>query len=283
MIYPVFYTAFRCAAGACRHTCCRGWEIGIDPASAARYRAEPGPLGEELRRQMRTEDGESCFRLTGTGDCPFLRPDGLCRLIAERGKVFLCEICAAHPRFFGRLGNTEYCGLGLSCEAACALLLRPGPLLFADGKTGRLQSADALFRRLLPALRREERLFLPALTPRDLAALQALLARCEAPDPAWEAETAACLADLSAAARMGRDYWGRCDRAVFRKLYAYVLYRRLEQTQTADPHAVAACARLHVTYVLLRAAAAGDPAESAGRWSAAVEYSDVNAPLLPDF
>ena len=43
---PDYYPRFRCLAGACPHSCCEGWEIVIDPASAQRYRALPGPLGE---------------------------------------------------------------------------------------------------------------------------------------------------------------------------------------------------------------------------------------------
>ena len=26
-VYPDYYPAFRCIAGACRHNCCIGWEI----------------------------------------------------------------------------------------------------------------------------------------------------------------------------------------------------------------------------------------------------------------
>ena len=31
LIYPATADAFRCIADACRHTCCKGWEIDIDP------------------------------------------------------------------------------------------------------------------------------------------------------------------------------------------------------------------------------------------------------------
>ena len=33
---PEFYPAFRCRAGTCRHSCCRGWEIDVDDTSALR-------------------------------------------------------------------------------------------------------------------------------------------------------------------------------------------------------------------------------------------------------
>lgn len=279
MIYPLFYTAFACRASACRHTCCRGWEIRIDPAAAEKYDALPGALGDALRCATARDAEGAFFRLTENGDCPFLRPDGLCRLIAEGGKDLLCGICAAHPRFFGRVRGTDVCGLGLSCEAACALLLRAEPLLFADSGTGTLLTPAALLRRLAPELRREERTFVPALTPRRLTALGDLLARCEPIDGAWPGQVRAVLGDARKAAADGRAYWERCDRAFFRRLYVYVLYRSLTVCGTARD--AAAFARAHVTFILLRAAATGDPAESARRWSEAIEYSDVNAALLP--
>ena len=29
-LQPDFYDRFRCRAAACRHSCCKGWEIDID-------------------------------------------------------------------------------------------------------------------------------------------------------------------------------------------------------------------------------------------------------------
>ena len=36
---PDSYPRFRCIADRCRHTCCVGWEIDIDPGTLAQYRA----------------------------------------------------------------------------------------------------------------------------------------------------------------------------------------------------------------------------------------------------
>ena len=55
-MYPAYYEAFRCTAGACRHNCCIGWEIDIDGKSAARYAALPGAFGERVRAAV--EPGE---------------------------------------------------------------------------------------------------------------------------------------------------------------------------------------------------------------------------------
>lgn len=34
---PAYYGAFTCLADRCRDNCCIGWEIGIDPDTAAFY------------------------------------------------------------------------------------------------------------------------------------------------------------------------------------------------------------------------------------------------------
>ena len=122
---PVYYPEFRCIASACRHTCCGGWEIDVDDGSLERYRQYAGPLGNELRRSITTnEEGEAIFRLRPDGRCPMLTDDGLCRIITEMGKDALCEICAMHPRWVNEFSRFTEMGLGLTCEAAARLILR---------------------------------------------------------------------------------------------------------------------------------------------------------------
>ena len=106
-VYPDFYRAFACKASFCRHSCCRGWEIDVDEESAAYYRALSGKLGDDLRAALVEEAGVWHFRLTDDERCPFLRRDGLCRLIRELGEHALCDICALHPRFYGELGSFD--------------------------------------------------------------------------------------------------------------------------------------------------------------------------------
>ena len=121
---PSYYTAFSCKAGACKHSCCIGWEIGIDPASADRFKRYEGPLGDTLRAWMRTdEDGEAYMALTADGRCPLLADNGLCRLITETGEKALCQICADHPRFRSYFSDRVEMGLGACCEAVAALIL----------------------------------------------------------------------------------------------------------------------------------------------------------------
>ena len=57
-IYPSFYTEFKCIAGACPDSCCHEWEVQVDEASAARYRAMEGPLGDIKRSVTGLFSGE---------------------------------------------------------------------------------------------------------------------------------------------------------------------------------------------------------------------------------
>ena len=123
-IRPDYYEDFRCIAGDCRHTCCRGWEIDIDENALAYYQALPGELGDRLRREIVTgEDGTAQFRLREDERCPFLNEKNLCDLIPALGEEHLCQICTDHPRFRNFFSDRTETGLGLCCEAAARLIL----------------------------------------------------------------------------------------------------------------------------------------------------------------
>lgn len=120
---PKGYQDFSCLMGACRHSCCRGWEIDIDTDTLEKYQAMPGKLGNRIRENMDLSGDTPCFRLDGEENCPFLRKDGLCDLILEGGEELLCQICADHPRFRNFYENRIEMGLGLCCEGAGKMLL----------------------------------------------------------------------------------------------------------------------------------------------------------------
>lgn len=122
-VFPQYYPRFRCRAAACRHTCCRGWEIDIDEETREIYRAVGGALGEKLRRSIADGDETVSFRLTADERCPFLLDSGLCQLILELGEENLCQICTDHPRFRSFFSDRTEVGVGLCCEAAAELVL----------------------------------------------------------------------------------------------------------------------------------------------------------------
>lgn len=271
VFYPVFYPAFRCRAAACRHSCCRGWEIDVDEASAARYREERGELGEALRAAL-FRDGEGWhFRLTREGRCPFLQTDGLCRLIRELGEDALCDICALHPRFFLELGEHEIWGLGMSCEAAAELLLREDRLRFLCGETGELLDFPGLLRRL--GLAFPERL-LHRRAAVDEDRRRELLRRfrdTEPIDARWPEELRA----LEDGPLPGPEDGGRG-----RLLYEYILLRQLERLDELGAQALADYAALCADLIALWDAASPDTAGHLRRISEQIEYSTENVDRL---
>lgn len=120
---PSYYPFFHCIAAACKHSCCVGWEIDVDPDALARYDCVQGAVGERLRLSIDLEADPPCFRLSEDERCPFLNQNGLCDLIIELGEDSLCHICADHPRFRNILPDRVELGLGLCCEAAARLIL----------------------------------------------------------------------------------------------------------------------------------------------------------------
>lgn len=133
-VYPDYYKDFKCIAGACRHSCCIGWEIDIDPETAEFYRFVPGEIGYKLRRCISNEDTPH-FILTDGERCPFLNECNLCEIILTLGEEHICGICTDHPRFRCELPGRVETGLGLCCEAAAELILgkKTPTVLCADG------------------------------------------------------------------------------------------------------------------------------------------------------
>lgn len=198
---PDSYPRFVCIGGRCRHSCCIGWEIDIDPESLARYQAVEGPFGEQLRAGI----AGGSFRMDEQGRCAFLNPDGLCEMILQLGEGSLCHICADHPRFRNHYAHRTELGLGLCCEEAARLTVLHKPpmklVLLADDGAADVPSArekDFLNRRdyLLALLQKRS---LP-LTERMRRALALWGAKAPALSPAQWAQR------LSGLERLEQDW-----------------------------------------------------------------------------
>lgn len=119
---PAYYQEFSCIADRCRHSCCIGWEIDVDEDSLSFYEDLEGDYADTIRRSIDRSDVPH-FSL-GTHDrCPHLDNRGLCRIISNYGHEALCDICREHPRFYHQTPHGMEVGLGLSCEAACRVVL----------------------------------------------------------------------------------------------------------------------------------------------------------------
>jgi lysine-N-methylase len=137
IFYPDYYNDFRCIASACPDSCCKEWDVQVDPESALRYRALPGPLGDHLRSVLEDVDGETVMRQTPDRRCPMWRQDGLCEIQRNLGEAALCHVCARFPRLRHDYGDFVELGLELSCpEAARIILQSPAPATISDTVPG---------------------------------------------------------------------------------------------------------------------------------------------------
>ena len=94
----------------------------MDEEAASFYRALPGVLGNDLRRVLKDEDGETVMAIID-GRCPMWRTDGLCRIQAELGHEALCKTCREFPRLTHDYGDFIEMGLELSCPEAARIIL----------------------------------------------------------------------------------------------------------------------------------------------------------------
>ncbi|MBQ2880854.1 MAG: flagellin lysine-N-methylase [Clostridia bacterium] len=122
-IVPGYYKNFSCIADKCKHSCCVGWEIDIDDTTMCKYNSLKGDFGVKLKKNIKTENGVSCFVLGENEKCPFLNENGLCDIILNIGEEYLSQICTDHPRFRNFFSDREELGLGLCCEEACRIIL----------------------------------------------------------------------------------------------------------------------------------------------------------------
>lgn len=287
MILPDFYDRFQCKAGSCQHTCCRGWDIDIDDVTADIYQHLDGPLGEAIRQHIAEGPEGWHFCLTADGNCPFLRPDGLCYLIRKGGDNILCDICALHPRFFQVITDKsgqdrELGGVGLCCEAAAGLLLSsPSPLTFYDDETG--QSLGTLAQ-LLDGLGYPQPsaglLYQPATTKEDYERLLAVLSRTEPIDDAWTVLLDTMQARIASMETITSPEPERAK--LYQRVYDYLFYRQLESFADVPADVLATYAKNNTDFIGLAAAIMGDLPEAVRRWSEQIEYDTDNVTLLKE-
>ena len=289
MLYvrPDFYDDFHCLAAACRHSCCVGWEIDVDEESLAYYRAVPGTLGEELRRQIDPEPTPH-FRLGAGERCPFLRADGLCRLICELGEDSLCDICALHPRFYNEYPGRTEMGLGLCCEEAARLLTEGrGPLrllIESDGEgEGEATPLLALREKIFTILA-EDSITLTERMERSCALLGMPLLSFRAEESAaffltlerMDKHWTAFLETLTAAPAPILE--PRLSQNRYCRIAAYLIYRHFAAAGSERE----AGARLQFCFHAVRLICALEPysGDALRLFSAEIEYSDENVEKL---
>lgn len=149
MIYvkPDFFDEFKCICGRCTDNCCIGWEIDIDDFTYEGYCNMNTDFSNKIEENIiEAPDGSRCFKLGEGERCPFLNKDNLCDIIINCGEDAICDICREHPRFYEWFPGVTECGLGLSCEEVCRILLEKDGFFqlveYNDGKKIELSAKE---------------------------------------------------------------------------------------------------------------------------------------------
>lgn len=280
-ILPEFYDDFYCLADGCHHSCCKGWEIDIDPDTAELYQSLPDSLGEQLRSNIITSPEGDSFRLTADERCPFLRQDSLCQLILDAGEDILCDICTNHPRFFVMAGDIELGGAGLSCEKSVELLLAADtPLTFFRDDDGTVLTFTQVLQLIGIIIPPNKLSFIPDISIPVNRSILDRLAETEAINEQWTSDLNSLRGELPLSADRLKKYAGEYDPRLFNRLYQYILYRQLCYADDFGIDRLTDYACLSAQYIFCAAALRGDLPEQIRRWSEQIEYCPENVELL---
>ncbi len=309
-IAPDYYSEFHCIADRCRHSCCIGWVIDVDPDTLEYYHRITGSLAERLWKGIDESSETAHFILGEDEKCPFLNQNGLCDLILELGEDCLCQICRDHPRYRNFYSDRVEIGIGLCCEAACALILKRQEkmsliLLNEDKEEAEQQASDAAFldwrERLIEiaqdrswSVEARAKAILKAAErnppERKLSEWADIYLKLERLESGWTERLQELKhTNLSNAPKLDAPAW----EMAFEQLLVYFLYRQLPAAlEDGDYGGRAAFAVLSFfmirelcrTHAVLHGSADLDTiVEIARQYSAEIEYSDENVERLLDY
>ena len=304
-VFPDYYSDFRCVAGACRHSCCIGWEIDIDPDTMAFYQTVPGEMGCRLKAHIAGE--EPPHFVLGEGErCPFLNKDNLCDIILTLGEEHISQICTDHPRFRNELPGRVETGIGLCCEAAGRLIVgktTPTVLNIQGEESGEKDEILALRDEIISLLQDRSRSINArvedmlnrcgaVLPEKSVGEWAELLLGLERLDGAWTTLLELLRDKGEQADPAGFDAYMASRQTEYEQLLVYFVYRHLanafDETEAAARAAFAALA-----YHILRTLGAllwaqrgeftfEDQVELARLFSSEIEYSEENMDALLD-
>lgn len=137
VVLPACLKDFACTGADCSYTCCQGWRIDVDAATAKKYKkCKDEEWSDLLKNNLEpptNKKGYYTIKLTEEGYCPFLR-DGLCGLQKKFGGDFLGIVCNAFPRCYNYLPkNKVEKGFYLACpEVVRSVLLTNEKMSFIE-------------------------------------------------------------------------------------------------------------------------------------------------------
>ena len=270
------YSEFKCKADKCKHSCCKGWEIDIDEDTLLYYKSLDAELGNEIRQNIH-EGEDTFFKLTDDKKCPFLKDDGLCKIIEELGEDALCDICRLHPRFFVEINDYSLAGVGLSCEKASELLFEKKSLNFIICDSQKTISFQELLKMLEIDISLDY-LNLTNIIPQylDEAKIKKILdifCITEPIDSNWKNE-------VLLIKRYYKEYLNNLEIKKYEFIYQYILFRQLELTLNHGIKKIIDYAVYSIIFIMLYERLYHDDIEAVRRWSEQIEYNEDNIEII---
>ena len=239
-----------------------------------------GELGAEIRQNIGKNEDSYFFKLTEDERCPFLQKNGLCKIILNIGEENICEICTMHPRFFTMLDDVELCGVGLSCEKTCELLLGDEKdLVFYIEDTEEELSFSEVLAVIGLNLPNEMQEFSLAVNAENINKVLEIMAKTEPIDENWSKELS-IMQDMDNVELKAKEYLENSDKNILNKIYQYILYRQLERLVDIDIEALINYAQYSILFIILHTMISKELGESVRRWSEQIEYDTDNVDLI---
>ena len=270
------YSEFKCKADKCKHSCCKGWEIDIDEDTLLYYKSLDTELGNEIRQNIH-EGEDTFFKLTDEKKCPFLKDDGLCKIIEELGEDALCDICRLHPRFFVEINDYSLAGVGLSCEKASELIFEKKSLNFIICDSQKTISFQELLEMLDIDISQDyldlTNIISQYLEEAKIEKILDIFCITEPIDSNWKNE-------VLLIKRYYKDYMNNLDIEKYELIYQYILFRQLELIEKHGIKKIIDYAIYSIIFIMLYERLYHDDIEAVRRWSEQIEYNEDNIEII---
>ncbi len=124
---PTCFDRFQCKGGACRNTCCQGWNITISRGEYNKVRHllrhDEVQFFKRLPRQTANDRIYATVKMTEDNHCPLFDSEGLCGLQRKYGYGALPDICKFFPRLMMQFSDESFSqSLDSGCEKTLELL-----------------------------------------------------------------------------------------------------------------------------------------------------------------
>lgn len=275
------YNEFRCKADKCKHSCCKGWEIDIDEDTLEYYKDLDTELGNEILQNIQEEE-DTHFKLTDDDRCPFLKDNGLCKLIEELGEDSLCDICRLHPRFFEDINDYSLAGVGLSCEKVTELIFEKKSLDFIICDSQKKIDIYELLK-LLDINISHDSLDLSKMIPDYLEESKIenvldIFSNTVPIDDKWKNEVLLIKSDYK---KLLEGFDSKdIDIKKYEIPYQYILFRQLELIEQYGTKKIIDYSIYSIIFIILYARLFHDDIEAVRRWSEQIEYNEDNINTL---